>query len=691
MTECCPSSDAIACEVEIDKMAMDFVENAYIECEGPSNIEPYVGMEFESEETAKIFYNTYARSVGFSIRLSVNRRSKRDGRIIGRHFVCSKEGFREKKYSSGQRSRPITREGCKAMIKVKMVDSGKWVITKFIKEHNHALVTSREVSLLRSHRRMRNFANASSDARTNPSCVMPLSRPQIGQSSNIDFTLQGCIDDIQSIRRRIFGEDTQHIDYILDYFARMQVRDPSFFYAIQPDEEGCVTNLFWADGRSRMDFQYFSDVVTFETTYKRNHNGFPLVSFVGVNHHRQPVLFGCALLLDDSKSSFLWLFNTWFEAMFRRYPVSLLTDQNATIEAAIAMIFPKTNHRFCKRHILNQLSEKLGHVELKNHNFREDFCKCISLTEMNDEFESCWWSFIDKYELRDNEWLQSLYKCREQWVQVYLHDIFSSNMGSAQRCESMTSFLEEYVDVPANLQVLINQYERAQDSWHKMEVEEDLKTTSYTKPGVKMGLPLENQAMGNYTRTMFMKFHEEFLSSHRFMSEKTKEEGSTSMFRVVEFGSDKRARTVKFNASNVTVICSCQMFEFSGILCRHALRVLSIKNVMLLPAHYILKRWTRNARSGIAFDEQGIEMYGDAKGSRAWRYIYLCQLANKIARESAKTVETYNLAMCVLQKAFEELHVARKNVQTIAVVGSSTSNSVQGDNICKDSSKVPNG
>ena len=34
--------------------------------EGDTNLEPYEGMEFESEEAAKAFYNSYARRVGFS-------------------------------------------------------------------------------------------------------------------------------------------------------------------------------------------------------------------------------------------------------------------------------------------------------------------------------------------------------------------------------------------------------------------------------------------------------------------------------------------------------------------------------------------------------------------------------------------------------------------------------------------------
>jgi hypothetical protein len=40
-------------------------------------------------------------------------------------------------------------------------------------------------------------------------------------------------------------------------------------------------------------------------------------------------------------------------------------------------------------------------------------------------------------------------------------------------------------------------------------------------------------------------------------------------------------------------------------LCAHALKVLDIMNVKLLPTHYVLKRWTREARHGTIQDTQG--------------------------------------------------------------------------------------
>ncbi|XP_052211215.1 protein FAR1-RELATED SEQUENCE 5-like isoform X2 [Diospyros lotus] len=115
----------------------------------PDVIEPNVGMEFDSRDEAREFYVTYGRCTGFTVRIHHNRRSRINNMVIGQDFVCSKEGFREKKYVH-RKDRvlpppPITREGCPAMLRVALRDGVKWVVTKFIKDHNHSLMSPSKV------------------------------------------------------------------------------------------------------------------------------------------------------------------------------------------------------------------------------------------------------------------------------------------------------------------------------------------------------------------------------------------------------------------------------------------------------------------------------------------------------------------------------------------------------------------
>lgn len=112
-----------------------------------TNQEPYEGMLFESEEAAKSFYDEYARRVGFLTRIVSSRKSERDGSIISRRLACNKEGFNVNSQRRGQvriRKRESKREGCMAMFLVKREKPGRWVVTKFVREHNHPLVISSE-------------------------------------------------------------------------------------------------------------------------------------------------------------------------------------------------------------------------------------------------------------------------------------------------------------------------------------------------------------------------------------------------------------------------------------------------------------------------------------------------------------------------------------------------------------------
>uniref|UniRef100_A0A1D1XJE0 Protein FAR1-RELATED SEQUENCE 7 n=1 Tax=Anthurium amnicola TaxID=1678845 RepID=A0A1D1XJE0_9ARAE len=109
---------------------------AFVPPRGSRELEPHEGMKFPSEEAARAFYYTYAKDLGFTVRISKCRRA-RDGSIICRRFVCSKEGYYVRKYGRTKRSRALTRVGCLARLIVKKLDSGLWEVANFEMEHNH--------------------------------------------------------------------------------------------------------------------------------------------------------------------------------------------------------------------------------------------------------------------------------------------------------------------------------------------------------------------------------------------------------------------------------------------------------------------------------------------------------------------------------------------------------------------------
>ncbi|KAK6163472.1 hypothetical protein DH2020_000336 [Rehmannia glutinosa] len=492
----------------------------YLHSRGDLDLEPYEGMEFESEEAAKAFYNSYARRVGFSTRVSSSRRSRKDGAIIQRSFVCAKEGFRnlnEKRTKDREIKRPrtVTRVGCKASLSVKIQDSGKWVVSGFIKEHNHELVPPDQVHCLRSH------AQISGPAKT-------------------------LIDTLQAA-------------------------------GMGPPMSG-------------------------------------------------------------------------------RSPVSITTEYDAVIRSAIMQVFPSTRHRFCKWHIFKQCQEKLSNVLLKHPHFEATFHKCVNLSESAEEFECSWHSLIDKYDLRDHKWIQAIYADRRQWAPVYLRDTFFAEMSITQRSDSMNSYFDGYVNASTNLNQFFKLYEKALESRHEKEVKADFDTMN-TSPVLKTPSPMEKQASEFYTRKLFVRFQEELVSTLTFMASKVEDDGEVTTYQVSKFGEDHKAYHVRFNVLEMRATCSCQMFEFSGLLCRHVLAVFRVTNVLTLPSHYILKRWTRNAKSSVILEERVTDPFNSYLESHTVRYNTLRHEAFKFVDEGAESVDSYNVAMAALAEASKKQKV----------------------------------
>lgn len=631
-------------------------------------LEPHVGMEFESESAAKTFYDDYARRMGFSTKICQTGHFRPDSAVTSRQFVCTKEGLKRR-----------LGDVCQAMLKIEL-KGDKWAVTKFVKEHNHALESPTKVHSIRPRRHfagaVKNVAEAFQAGVVVPNGVMYVTMDgnHVSQSSVEANRVVRSISPLVSSRqdkssncinysikpatpKRTWGKDAQSM---LEYFKKMQSENPGFFYAIQLDEDNRMANAFWADARSRTAYSHFGDVVTLDTTYRVNQYKVPFAPFTGVNHHGQTILFGCALLLDDSEASFVWLLRTFVTAMGDRPPVSIVTDQDRAIQAAVSQVLPKSRHCISKWHVLREGQERLAHVCLINPNFQVELYNCINLTETIEEFESSWALIIDKYDLRKNDWLQSLYNARRQWVPVYFRDSFFAAVSPNQGVEC--SFFDGYVDQQTTLPMFFRQYERAMEYWFEKEIEADFDTISNT-PVLSTPSPMEKQAADLYTRKIFAKFQDELVETFVYTANRIDGDGATSTFRVAKFEDDHKAYTVTLNISDMRASCSCLMFEYSGILCRHILTVFTVTNVLTLPPHYILRRWTRNAKSMFASDEPGVD---HAQESTPSRYNSLCREAVRYAEEGATASDAYTAALTGLREGARKIAAVKKNVAKVA-------------------------
>ncbi|XP_076931928.1 protein FAR1-RELATED SEQUENCE 9-like [Bidens hawaiensis] len=436
-------------------------------------------------------------------------------------------------------------------------------------------------------------------------------------------------------------------EYVTDYLKRKHAENPNFFYAIECTADQSNPNIFWVDTTFRTNYSYFGDTVRLDTSYKLHHCMPPLVSITGLSHHGQPLLFGCGLLNYDSDSSYIWLLQNWLHAMSGNHPVSMTTEPDHRIRMAVAKVLPQTRHRFCRWSILRETHEKLAHPT-----FHEELKKCVHETETVNEFESCWHDLVDRYKIGDNEWLKSIYSARHQWVPVYMKDTFFGELHPTEETSNRNMFFDGYVNATSSMQSLVKQYESALTSWHELELRADFETTN-TTPVLKTPSPMEKQAASLYTRLAFLKFQDELVETLANPATKVEDIGTVTTYRVAKFGDREKAYIVRFNSSEMKAVCSCHMFEFSGIICRHALSVFRAKNVLTLPSQYVLKRWSRDAN---------VPNINSEHDSLTKRYDTLRKEAMKFVEEGSKSIHIYNVARDALKVAANKVAVSKKRV-----------------------------
>ncbi|GAU35526.1 hypothetical protein TSUD_155570 [Trifolium subterraneum] len=180
-------------------------------------------------------------------------------------------------------------------------------------------------------------------------------------------------------------------------------------------------------------------------------------------------------------------------------------------------------------------------------------------TYTTNDFEEKWCFFNDKFELQQNNWLSGLHNERHRWVPTLLRKTFWAGMSTTQRSESIHAFFDRYINSTTTLRQFVKQYDNSLRSRAEKEFQADFNSMDTTIPCGATSL-IENQFQCVYTHAKFKDIQGQFLSKMKDLS------------------------------------CECSLFEFRGILCRHALCVFAHERIANVPEKYILSRWKKNIK-----------------------------------------------------------------------------------------------
>ena len=138
----------------------------------------------------------------------------------------------------------------------------------------------------------------------------------------------------------------------------------------------------------------------------------------------------------------------------------------------------------------------------------------------------------------------------------------------------MNSIFDGYLHSSTTLKVFVEQFEKAMQNKVEKEILSDFESFK-GKLECSSSSPMEKQFQEAYTYEIFKWVRIEFFGKQGCILKELVKGGDEVKYKIENEACSGKLFEVKFSSSECLVCCVCRMFEFRGILCRHALFVLS--------------------------------------------------------------------------------------------------------------------
>ncbi|KAL8153534.1 hypothetical protein V2J09_011294 [Rumex salicifolius] len=565
---------------------------------------PYMGQRFASHDDAYEFYSEFARRCGFSIRR--HRTEGKDGvgkGLMRRYFVCHRAGNTPIKVatdSKPQRNRKSSRCKCQAYMRItKHTECGlsEWRVTGFVNHHNHELLEPNQVRFLPAYRtisdadKSRIFMYAKTGISVQQMMRL-LGLEKCVEPGYLPFTEKDVRNLIQSFKKA--DTDDESID-LLKMCRNIKEKDANFRYEYTLDSTNRLENIAWSYASSIRAYEIFGDAVVFDTSHRLTAFDMPLGIWVGINNYGMPCFFGCVFLQEENLRSFSWAIKAFLSFMNGKAPQTILTDQNMCLKEAVSMEMPTSKHALCIWLIVAKFPSWFNAVLGERYNdWKAEFYRLYNL-ESIEEFEMGWREMVNSFTLHTNRHIVNLYALRSMWSLPYLRSHFLAGLTSAGQSKSINAFIQRFLSAQTRLAHFVEQisFIRIWDvavavDFKDQAGEQQTMQQNIQNICLKTGAPMESHAATVLTPFAFSKLQEQLVLAAHYASfqmedgflvrHHTKLEGGRKVFWVPREG---------------IISCSCHYYEFSGILCRHALRVLSTMNCFQIPERYLPLRWRK--------------------------------------------------------------------------------------------------
>ncbi|CAJ2636987.1 unnamed protein product [Trifolium pratense] len=227
---------------------------------------------------------------------------------------------------------------------------------------------------------------------------------------------------------------------------------------------------------------------------------------------------------------------------------------------------------FMDKDIRNFLQNQSG---IDKQNDALDVLKlCKELKELDDAFQY-------DYTIDENKKLEHI---------IWAFGLFFAGMTTTGRSESINSYIKHFLDAKTSLTDFITRVGVAVQIRNRVGEEARMRQ-KYHNHLLKTSFPMEEHVASILTPYAFGLIQIEIELSTKYAATET----NSGSFIVKHHTKDDGGRLVTWIEGQESIRCSCKEFEFSGILCRHAIRVLLMKNYFHIPSKYLPFRWRRES------------------------------------------------------------------------------------------------
>ncbi|XP_056692158.1 protein FAR1-RELATED SEQUENCE 5-like [Spinacia oleracea] len=454
--------------------------------------------EAKNEDETYDMYNEYAFSKGFGIRVGKGRKHQNSELYTMKRFLCSCEGVKDEKR---KRTRSYARLDTLPLNK------------------RHLIRSQRKVSKEALY-----FMSTLKASGVKVSDTLRVLRKEVGGSPMVGFTASDAYNALSRAKaNKLEGHDCHQL---IKYFAQRNSSEEGFYYDFELSEEDGLLSFFWRDGRMKRDYDYFGDLLVFDTTYRTNKYDMICAPFVGMNHHANNVMFGMGFVINEKTESFNWLFQTFLTSMGGNPPITIMTDQAPSIVAGIRNVFPDARHRLCTWHIGENSKKHIGQYRALD-GFCDIFNYLLKYCETAAEFEYHWPRMLTHYKCVENPWLKNLYTIREMWCPAYSKNYWSGGVLSSQRCEITHKSVSHRLDKTQGLCDFYHVFLDVISEWRSKENGHDYRNWKGRPEVAAANCGILLHARKIYTIEAYVLFEEQFLKGMACSQEEKRENTAT--------------------------------------------------------------------------------------------------------------------------------------------------------------------